>query len=85
MVIRLLHLHFINMDDKYEYPAAITGNSYSISLRNGTYEVKAEASGYNTLSHVIVKDSAVSRDLLFTTNSSGNITTCKGYLCGLSR
>ena len=55
MVIRLLHLHFINMDDKYEYPAAITGNSYSISLRNGTYEVKAEASGYNTLSHVIVK------------------------------
>ncbi len=75
-------LTFINMDDKYEYPAAITGNSYSISLRNGTYEVKAEASGYNTLSHVIVKDSAVSRDLLFTTNSSVILPLVKDIYVG---
>ncbi|MCI8427031.1 MAG: hypothetical protein HFJ03_05755 [Lachnospira sp.] len=75
-------LTFVNMDDKYEYSAAITGNSYSISLRNGTYEVKAEASGYDTLSHVIVKDKDVPRDLLFTTNSSVTLPLVKDIYVG---
>jgi len=58
-------LKFVNMEDKYQYPAAISGNTYTISLRAGTYEVQAEAEGYSTISHVIVENDNVSRDLLF--------------------
>lgn len=60
-------LRFTNTDDNYVYDAAVDGGSYSISLRNGTYNVSAavSAGGYSTISHVVVKDGAVDRDLLF--------------------
>ena len=62
-------LTFVNMDDEYAYEATISGNSYSIDLRNGVYEVEATVSGYTTLSHVIVENGAVARDLLFTSTA----------------
>lgn len=64
-------LKFVNMEDDYEYAASVSGNTYSISLRNGTYEAAAVVSvgGYTTISHVVVDGSAVERDLLFVTNA----------------
>ena len=60
-------LQFVNMEDRYIYDAAISANSYQLKLRNGTYEVKAEAGDYQTVSHIVVENQAVARDLLFLT------------------
>ena len=62
-------LKFVNMDDGNEYDAEVGGGSYSIFLKNGTYNVVAAVStGAYTVSHVVVEDSAVDRDLLFVSN-----------------
>ncbi len=60
-------LEFVNMEDGSKYAAAVDGGSYSIVLRDGTYEAEAAVSvgGYSTASHVAVDGSAVDRDLLF--------------------
>ena len=48
-------LQFVNMEDRYIYDAAISANSYQLKLRNGTYEVKAEAGDYQTVSILSLK------------------------------
>lgn len=62
-------MKFVNMEDDYEYPVILSGSNYSVLLRNGTYEVEAVVSGYQTISHVVVDSVAVSRDLLFTSTA----------------
>ena len=59
-------LTFQNTDDNYVYNAAITGDTYSIDLRNGTYAAEITADGYSTRTQVTVKNAAVIRALFLT-------------------
>lgn len=58
-------LKFINTDDNYEYPADINGNTYTASLREGTYLAQgSDADGCTTRTHIAVKGDT-RRDLFF--------------------
>lgn len=58
-------LSFENVDDGYTYPAALTAQGYTATLRSGSYLAKATVEGYTTQTHVVVADKAVTKDLLF--------------------
>ncbi len=59
----------VNMEDGYEYPAAVSGSTYSVSLRDGNYEVKATAEGYHTMAHIAVAGKDVTEDVLFVSDN----------------
>ncbi len=63
-------LTFVNLDDKYEYPATVNKDGYSVSLRDGAYQAKAVAEGYRTQTHVVVAGKAVGKDLMFVSTSA---------------
>lgn len=60
-------LKFKNVEDSYEYTATVANGGYTAKLRAGAYEAVATVSGggYTTISHVVVADKAVTKDLLF--------------------
>ena len=78
-------LQFVNMEDRYIYDAAISANSYQLKLRNGTYEVKAEAGDYQTVSHIVVENQAVARDLLFLTTKKKNLNGYRIFMSDMTR
>ncbi len=61
-------IKFTNITDKYKYEYTYSGTpkagSYSAKLRKGDYLATITCENYSTTTHVIVDDSAVSRDLL---------------------
>ena len=57
-------IKFINVDDKYVYTGKVTSDGYEVSLRNGSYEVKAAVDGYRTTTHIVVNDADVTKDIL---------------------
>ena len=59
-------LTFKNLADNYTYSGTISAGSYTASLRAGSYIASiTDADGqYSTTTHVVVGDSAVSRDIL---------------------
>lgn len=63
-------LTFENVDDKYVYPATVSGGGYTVSLRPGSYLAKATVSGWSTKTHVVVTDKAVERDLFFVSTAT---------------
>lgn len=68
-------LTFTNVSDNYVYPATVNGNSYSVSLRNGSYVATAAVDNYTTTTHVVVKDAAVNKDLMFVYNGPAESLT----------
>lgn len=62
-------LTFENVDDGYTYPAALTAQGYTATLRDGSYLAKATTEGYSTQTHVVVDGKAVTKDLLFVSNA----------------
>ena len=56
---------FVNVDDNYSYGGMVEGSSYTVILRDGSYEVQAVADGYKTSGHVVVKGKDVEKDILF--------------------
>lgn len=63
-------LKFVYMgEDGYEYTASVSGNTYTVSLRDGSYEVKATAEGYHTMAHVAVAGKDVNEDILFVSDT----------------
>lgn len=60
-------LKFKNVEDNYEYTATVADGGYTAKLRAGAYEAVATVSdtSYTTISHVVVADKAVTKDILF--------------------
>ncbi|MCM1320648.1 MAG: pectinesterase family protein [Bacteroides sp.] len=54
---------FINIEDEYRYQGVINGNGYTASLRRGAYTVRLDLSGYETKTHIVVNDAAVSKNI----------------------
>jgi lysophospholipase L1-like esterase len=54
---------FTNMDDKYVYTGTIAGSAFSVKLRDGSYEVKAETSSAKTSNHVVVSGKNVNKNI----------------------
>ncbi len=63
-------LSFENVEDGYTYAATVSADGYSINLRDGSYQAKATVSGYRTITHVVVKGAATSKDLMFVSTSA---------------
>lgn len=57
-------------DSNYAYTATVTGGSYSIDLRDGSYLASAVVEGYKTQTHVVVNGDEVTKDLLFVSTAS---------------
>lgn len=57
-------LTFTNVEDGYEYVANVTGDTYTVDLRDGAYSAAISSADYSTSSHVVVKGGATSKDLL---------------------
>lgn len=57
-------IKFTNVDDGYVYSGTVSNGTYSANLRNGAYEASIVSDSYSTSTHIIVSDSAVTRDLL---------------------
>lgn len=70
-------LAFVNMEDDYSYGGLVNGDSYTVLLRNGSYEVQAVADGYTTSGHIVVSGKDVNKDILFvpTTEKAPNVDT----------
>ena len=78
-------LKFQNVDDQYLYEAVLTGDSYSISLRDGAYVAVAEVTGYRTGTHVVVNGKTTEKDLLFvSTGKKENIPWVSDIYVGYS-
>ncbi len=58
---------FVNMEDDYSYEGTVADNGYSVSLRDGDYEVVG--TGLSTSTHISVNGKAVTKDLLFVDDS----------------
>lgn len=60
-------LKFKNVEDNYEYTATVADDGYTAKLRAGAYAAVATVSdtSYTTISHVVVADKAVTKDILF--------------------
>ena len=56
---------FVNVDDNYSYGGAVSGDSYTVILRDGSYEVQAMADGFKTSGHIVVNGKNVTKDILF--------------------
>ena len=54
-----------NVEDEYEYEAAIADGGYTISLRDGAYSAVATVEGYTTSTHVVVEGKDAEKNLLF--------------------
>lgn len=55
---------FTNMEtEEYSYTTSVTGDSYSINLREGNYLTSVESGSYSAYDHVEVKDQAVNNDV----------------------
>ncbi len=61
----LTHLIFTNLEDDYTYETEAAEDSYQISLRDGSYSIKAVGGSYQTKTHVVVKEGAVTKNLMF--------------------
>ncbi len=76
-------IKFTNMEDGYVYTGTATATGYSVSLRNGAYAVEATVDGYKTNTHVVVKDAAVTKDLMFvSTAAPGTLTWASDIYVG---
>lgn len=58
-----------NLEDGYTYSAAISGNGYSVKLRDGEYKAAVSSEKYKTSTHVSVKGGEVKRDLYLKTTT----------------
>ncbi len=57
---------FTNMEDDYAYAAdSFTSTDYSVSLRDGNYEISAVSDTYKTSTHVAVSGKNVTKNILF--------------------
>lgn len=56
-------ISFKNMEDDYVYNGTISKDSYSVKLRDGSYEVSCETEKAKTINHIVVKGSTVSKDV----------------------
>lgn len=54
---------FTNIADSYVYTGTISGNSFSVKLRDGSYEVKAETASAKTSNHIVVAGKIVKKDI----------------------
>ena len=55
---------FTNMEtEEYSYTTSVTGDSYSINLREGNYLTSVESGSYSAYDHVEVRDQAVNNDV----------------------
>ncbi len=61
-------IHFTNVEDSYTYTGTVTENGYEVSLRDGSYSVRADVDGYQTKSHIVVNGGDVTKNLLFTSS-----------------
>lgn len=75
-------LVFKNIDDDYTYEAQIANDTYNVSLRKGTYLAEITADNYSTRTHVIVKDSAVTRDLFLASTDTSPLPLVKDLYVG---
>ncbi len=74
---------FTNVEDGYVYTGTATADGYSVSLRNGAYAVSATVDGYKTNTHIVVKDAAVTKDLMFvSTAAPGTLTWASDIYVG---
>ena len=55
---------FTNVEDGYSYTGTPSAGTYSVALRNGSYEASIVSEDYSTSTHVTVEGGATSRDLL---------------------
>jgi len=63
-----------NDKDIYSYKGTVNGNEYSVSLRDGVYEVAVEGvSGYTQATHIVVDGKGGSKDVVF--KSTANVET----------
>lgn len=75
--VSIQRLEFVNMEDEYSYNAydseidgefivgLISGNKYSIDLRDGSYRVVSTDENYITNTHILVNGGKVTKNLLF--------------------
>ena len=56
---------FVNVEDGYSYGGVVDGDTYTVILRSGSYEVKAVADHYTTSGHIVVENKNVNKDILF--------------------
>lgn len=68
--VAVTSLTFTNVEDGYTYTGTISGNGYSVALRDGAYSTTAVVNGYSTSTHVIVNGAEQTRDLLFVSTSA---------------
>ncbi len=59
-------VEFKNLEDGYVYAGSISASNYSVSLRDGTYEVLASTEKAATGNHIIVKGASVTKDIKMT-------------------
>ncbi len=59
-----------NVEDDYEYEAAIAEGGYTVSLRDGAYSAVATAEGYTTATHVVVEGKNAEKNLLFVSTAA---------------
>ncbi len=59
-----------NVEDEYEYEAAIADGGYTISLRDGAYSAVATVEGYTTSTHVVVEGKNAEKNLLFVSTAA---------------
>ncbi|MBR0494662.1 MAG: hypothetical protein IJJ71_00615 [Treponema sp.] len=56
-------ISFKNMEDGYVYDGVVSKDSYSVKLRDGSYEVSCETDKAKTINHIVVAGKAVSKDI----------------------
>ena len=68
-------IKFVNVEDKYEYTGTVKDGGYEVSLRDGSYQVVTTVADYRTTTHVVVKGSDVSKDILFVSTKKADALT----------
>ena len=64
-----------NVEDEYEYEAAIADGGYTVNLRDGAYSAVATVEGYTTSTHVVVEGKNAEKNLLFVSSAEeGDLT-----------
>ncbi|MDD5873663.1 MAG: pectinesterase family protein [Clostridia bacterium] len=72
---------FTNMDkNDYKYSVDVSGDAYSIELRDGEYETTVECNGYTAFDHVSVNGSATKNDVYLQGAEDTSATTYKSEI-----
>ncbi|MDQ0972352.1 pectin methylesterase-like acyl-CoA thioesterase/lysophospholipase L1-like esterase [Neobacillus niacini] len=68
---QISRITFTNVDDGYTYAGNVSNGGYTVSLRDGAYNVTAVGSdNYSTSSHLVINGHDTTKDILFVNNTA---------------